>query len=209
MKIVFISDSHSQHYRMTIPDGDMIIHAGDLSSQGDEHQLAYFLKWFSELPHTHKVFIAGNHDFLAERDPSVFRALIPKNCIYLENESVEIEGLTIWGSPVTPWFYDWAFNVHRGAPIARYWDRIPDKTDILITHGPPHGILDKTKFGKLAGCEELLRRVKQVEPKIHVFGHIHEGYGERKISPYKTQFINASVMDVQYRMVNPPIVKIL
>lgn len=201
MKIVCISDTHGKHKELKLPEGDMIIHAGDISGMGRLHEITNFLAWFVELPYQYKVFIGGNHDYLLEDQPSVFKALIPDNLIYLENSEVEIEGLKLWGSPITPRFFDWAFNCDRGEKIKQYWDQIPIDTDILITHGPPLGQGDKTQRGEMVGCEDLLIKIQEVQPKYHIFGHIHEGYG---ITNFKnTTFINASVLDFNYKLVNP------
>jgi Icc-related predicted phosphoesterase len=204
MKIVFISDTHGQHEKLTLPEGDMIIHAGDVSKRGGMAELEKFLDWYERLPFTHKVFAVGNHDFLAENNPAIFRQLIPDNCVYLENNDVVIEGIRIWGSPITPWFYDWAFNRQRGADIAKYWAMIPKGTDIVVTHGPAYDILDRTTGGVLTGCEDLRAKIEEIKPKYHVFGHIHEAYGMKQVGD--TTFINASVLDEQYRMANAPIV---
>jgi Icc-related predicted phosphoesterase len=204
MKIVFISDTHGQHENLVLPEGDMIIHAGDVSKRGGMAEMEDFLYWYESLPFKHKVFTVGNHDFLAENAPSLFKKLIPDNCIYLENNDVVIEGIRIWGSPITPWFYDWAFNRQRGADIAKYWAKIPKGTDILVTHGPPHDILDRTTRGDLTGCEDLRLKIEEIKPKYHVFGHIHEAYGMKMVGD--TTFINASILNEQYRMVNAPVV---
>lgn len=126
--------------------------------------------------------------------------MIPDGVVYLNDSSVEIEGIKIWGSPITPWFNDWAFNRDRGSEIKKHWDLIPDDIDILVTHGPPFGILDETVYGKRTGCEELLLRVYQVKPKYHIFGHIHKDYGS--FTKGEITFINASVLDDWYEMRN-------
>ena len=205
MKIVFISDTHGKHDELKLPEGDMLIHAGDVSSRGTLPQVQQFLDWFEKQPFKYKIFIAGNHDFLAEREPYTFESLIPSNCIYLKNNGIEIEGIHIWGSPITPWFYDWAFNRHRGKPIAKYWEMIPKNTDILVTHGPPFGVLDKTVTGFTVGCEELDKKLKNLNVKIHVFGHIHEAYGVKKVG--ETTFINASILDINYKLSHKPVVQ--
>lgn len=204
MKIVCISDTHDQHDRISLPDGDMLLHAGDFSSMGTFQQVTQFLDWFGQQPHRHKVFIAGNHDFLAEREPGLFRSLIPAHCHYLENQGVNIEGLHLWGSPMTPWFFDWAFNRQRGEDIRRYWEAIPLETDLLITHGPPYGIRDLNLHGVLTGCEDLNQRIWEVAPRAHVFGHIHEGHGITEANDIR--FVNSSCLDVSYQAVHQPIV---
>lgn len=205
MKFVFISDTHSLHEQVALPEGDVLVHAGDFSMRGSLPEVSAFLDWFEGQPHRHKVLVAGNHDFLAEREPGVFRALLPESVIYLENNGIEIEGLRLWGSPITPWFFDWAFNRHRGADIRPYWEAIPHGTDVLITHGPPYGILDEVlRDPRPVGCRDLLRRIEKIRPKVHVFGHIHEGYGQ--LEHDGTLFINAASVDVRYKPVNAPVV---
>jgi Icc-related predicted phosphoesterase len=204
MKIVCISDTHGQHERFELPPGDMLLHAGDFTAMGTLRQVRQFTTWLAKQPYRHKVFIAGNHDFLAERNPALFRSLIPLPCHYLENEGIEIEGIQIWGSPITPWFFDWAFNRQRGKEIRSYWEAIPPETDLLVTHGPPYGIRDLNLHGTLTGCEDLNQRIWEVAPRAHVFGHIHEAYGISEVN--QIRFINAACLDVSYQPVHQPIV---
>jgi hypothetical protein len=123
---------------------------------------------------------------------------------YLEDSGIEIAGVKFWGSPWQPEFYDWAFNLPRGQALADKWALIPDDIDVLITHGPPLGILDQVITGDHVGCADLLEAVQLIKPKVHIFGHIHEGYG--RIEQNGTVFINASVCTARYRPINPPIV---
>jgi Icc-related predicted phosphoesterase len=204
MRIICLSDSHGQHRGVPIPPGDVVIHAGDVSKRGEKGELADFLDWFGGLPHRYKIFVGGNHDFLLEDAPREFAKMVPDNCMYLNDSGVEIAGITVWGSPITPFFFDWAFNRHRGADIRRHWDLIPARVDILVTHGPPYGILDRTARGQCVGCEELLPVVERLRPRLHVFGHIHEAYGQFERNG--TRFVNASVLDLHYRRVNAPVV---
>ncbi|MBC7920885.1 MAG: metallophosphatase domain-containing protein [Ferruginibacter sp.] len=204
MKIICISDTHGQHGSTRLPEGDLLIHAGDISSRGKPDEVAAFLRWFAGLPHRYKVFVGGNHDFFLEKEPTLFRAMIPRNCFYLEDSAVEIEGLTLWGSPVTPFFYNWAFNRRRGTDIRKHWDRIPAHTDILITHGPPYGVLDQTARGEAAGCADLLQKIADVQPRLHVFGHIHEACG--KAERDGTIFVNACYLDLRYQPAHAPVV---
>jgi len=202
MKIVCLSDTHQQHRKLSVPAGDLLIYAGDATMNGSLDVIRDFNAWLGELPHRHKVMIAGNHDRNFEREPET-RALIT-NAIYLEDAGRTIEGLKSWGSPVSPWFFDWSFNRHRGADIKRHWDLIPRDTDVLITHGPPHGTLDTIRSGSThLGCEDLAHAVAEVKPLLHVFGHIHGGYGT--VHADGTTYINASMVDEEYRTVHPPI----
>lgn len=204
MKIVVISDTHGQHSYLDLPSGDLIIHCGDVSKRGSEEEIIDFLNWFESLHFKHKVFIAGNHDFYFERaGMDEIQRMIPTGVIYLNDTSVQIEHLTLWGSPITPWFYDWAFNRHRGSDIKKHWDLIPTNADIIITHGPVSGILDKTVNNDHAGCADLYKRISEVKPKVHLCGHIHEAYGSRFVND--THFINASVLNENYYLVNRPI----
>lgn len=182
----------------------MIIHAGDVTKKGKRSQVIDFLNWFAKLDFEHKIFVAGNHDFLFEKESQEhINGMIPKNITYLNDSGVEIDGLKIWGSPIQPWFYDWAFNRQRGAEIQKHWNLIPNDLDILITHGPPEGILDLTVRNESVGCKDLLNKIKEVKPKIHVYGHIHEGYGN--VKRFGVEFINASVLNANYLLTNSPI----
>ncbi len=203
MRIVCISDTHNQLDRLRIPPGDLLIHAGDLSGRGSHKELARQLGLFAALPHRHKVVIAGNHDWGFQLDHAASRALVT-GAVYLQDEAVTIEGLRIYGSPWQPWFLDWAFNYPRGQSLAPIWDRIPEGTDLLITHGPPLGHGDRTVSGEDVGCPALLDAIRRIKPRLHVFGHIHEGYGVTQEGP--TTCVNASSCTEDYHPTNAPIV---
>ncbi len=210
MRITFLSDTHSSQKWIPNDDlvgGDIIIHSGDFSNRGYFNEVEDFLYWFSNLNYTYKIFIAGNHDFLFEDNPNKSSDLLSKypNLIYLQDSGIEIEGIKIWGSPWQPVFFNWAFNLPRNGPeLLDKWKMIPGDTDILITHGPPHGILDNLPDGFNCGCEVLFEEVtKYINPRVHVFGHIHNGYGYREING--TLFINASSLDEDYKYKNKPI----
>lgn len=203
MRAVCISDTHGQHLDLRLPEGDVLVHAGDLTSRGTLEESADFLDWFSSQNYTHKILIAGNHDFIFEQETREKIAhLIPENVNYLNDSSVQINGFTFWGSPVTPWFHNWAFNRNRGPEIKDHWDRISMNTDVLITHGPPQGVLDRTVLGSEVGCEELREKLTQLKPRYHIFGHIHEGYGRYRSEG--TEYLNASVLNERYQLCNKP-----
>jgi Icc-related predicted phosphoesterase len=205
MEITFISDTHSRHHLMTrdLPGGPMIIHCGDVSTRGRFQETQEFIDWFASLPYMHKIFIAGNHDFIFEKENNL---TIPDTIHYLQDSSVTIEGIKIYGSPWQPWFYDWAFNLPRSGPgLASKWESIPVDTDILVVHGPPKGILDRVyRGGENVGCELLRDRILEVKPRIVSFGHIHEAYGKEEIDG--VTYINASMLDLQYEYTNSPTV---
>jgi len=205
MKIVAISDTHGFHHQVQLPKGDVLIHAGDVSKRGLEEEIIDFLNWFQQQDFKYKIFIAGNHDFFFEKATAErISALIPPDVIYLNDSGIAIEGINIWGSPVQPWFLDWAFNRQRGEEIDKHWQLIPKNTDILITHGPPKGILDTTAAGIEAGCEDLFAKIQEVQPIYSIFGHIHEARGI--VQQKHTQFINASVVNLRYQVVHDPVV---
>ena len=203
-RIVLLSDTHNCNEQISVPDGDILIHAGDATNRGQVDEIVAFNEWFSGFPHKHKIFVAGNHDWLFETRPKYARSLLAKNVVYLQDSAVEILGLKIYGSPWQPRFFDWAFNLNRGGEMAEKWKLIPNEVDILITHGPPFGILDETPRGDFAGCEELRKRVEEIRPQLHVFGHIHFGYGETE--KFGVRFVNASNCDEDYLPTNLPIV---
>ncbi len=214
-RIIAISDTHGvDRMAVTIPDGDILLHAGDFSSYGHSNDTKYFLKWFGALPHKSKVLVAGNHDRMAFLEPKRFSDLFKQHVPgghYLEDSEVTVDGLTIWGAPWTPTFMNWHFMADRGSAIKAHWDKIPDHIDVLVTHGPPFGILDMSnhwneatgkKWDDHLGCADLMDAIKRVRPLLSVFGHIH-GSGGQKYEEYhedesKTICINASVMDEDY-----------
>ena len=205
-KLIFISDTHGLHSEMRIPNGDIIIHCGDISGRGKINEVTDFANWFSVLPHKHKIMIPGNHDFLFENNVPLARILLEeRGIVCLIDEFIEIEGIKFWGSPITPYFFDWAFNRFRGSDIERHWNKIPENIDILITHGPPAYLenLSKLKGGEDVGCEDLYKATKKINPKIHCFGHIHEGAGVFKDD--KTTYINCSSLNENYKYTNAPI----
>jgi Icc-related predicted phosphoesterase len=210
MLITIISDTHTKHHHIPkehLPGGDMIIHCGDISSRGSREEVRLFLEWFTDLDsYTHKVFIAGNHDFFFEDNPLQSKELVQEypNIIYLQDNMVEIEGIKIYGSPWQPEFYNWAFNLPRnGDKLKEKWKAIPENIDILITHGPPFGCLDKTIQGQSVGCEILTEEIKRINPIIHCFGHIHYAYGF--VQRDNINFINACSLGENYVYQNKPL----
>lgn len=201
LKIHCISDTHTKHGKIKLPGGDILIHSGDCSSQGKLGEVLGFLDWFADQDYSHLVLIAGNHDFIFEENPTLMAEECKSRGItYLNDSGCEIEGIKFWGSPVQPWFFDWAFNRQRGEQIKKHWDLIPEDTEVLITHGPPYGILDGVPrhggWYEAVGCKDLYERIIKTKVKLHVFGHIHEGAGYKYLNG-KT-YVNASSLDGMY-----------
>jgi len=223
-RVVCISDTHSLEAKIQhIPDGDILIHAGDFTNTGTLKEVVDWMDWMETLPHPVKIVIGGNHDLTldeeyyeanwrrwhtSKEDGAEARRLLreSKNIIYLADEAAEIYGYRFYGSPWQPEFCGWAFNLDRGKECSQAWDKIPDKTDILVTHGPPLGYGDRCEpSGNRAGCLDLLAAVvDRIEPLYHIFGHIHEGYGATTNGI--TTFINASTCTLGYKPTHGPIV---
>ena len=222
LNLCFISDTHGYHKKVKVPECDILFHTGDYTNRGSEDDVKSFLDWFTSQDQAlFKVFINGNHDLNGDSKfdvetgadmwwPKMFNTYHinkPDSTVFhLNNSGVKLLGLNIWGSPVTPDFYPehWAYNAPRGEKIKRTWDMIPYGQDIIITHGPPAGIRDYISDQDVSvGCEDLRDVIDQLHPRIHAFGHVHEGAGT--VERYFTKCINASICNEQYRPVNAPI----
>jgi Icc-related predicted phosphoesterase len=202
-RIVAIADTHGEHSRLELPEGDILIHAGDMTLRGTMEQLGHVAQWLRKQKHQHKIVIAGNHDFALQRDPVNARALF-HGLTFLEDSEVTVAGLRIWGSPWQPWFHDWAFNLRRGAEIDAKWKLIPEGIDVLVTHGPPLGYGDLVHRGERVGCEDLLRHLSRVKPKLHLFGHIHEDRGEWQLGPTRIVNCTTSEADLPATVIDLP-----
>lgn len=225
MRIIVISDTHGRHNNMTYHVENFIdknqdtylIHAGDISNVGEETDVTKFVHWFQNLKgFSSKIFIAGNHDLSFEnKEPWLHHLINDENlsqsdCYYLEDSFMTITDpefstpIKIYGSPWQPRFFDWAFNVDRDK-IHVYWEKIPEDTSILITHGPVNGMVDKViNRSEHLGCKSLYEHILRVKPKIHICGHIHSGNGA--IETNDTVFINASICTEQYKPIQKPII---
>ena len=209
MRICCISDTHRSEHLVEIPKCDLLLHAGDfdLYDLNDCEILnRYFGIWKEKAKNI--VFCAGNHDFYCQKIHPNFIQEVINNAIYLQDSSVTINGLKIYASPWSPIFGNWAFML-PGDELKKKWEQISKDTDILLTHAPPYGILDNVlrangDLGENVGCPHLRDKVKEIQPKLHVFGHIHGSYG--KYTDYKTNYINASLMNEAYELANKPII---
>jgi Icc-related predicted phosphoesterase len=209
MKIWHISDTHGFHGYLQIPQNvDMVIHSGDCANYSDpyrnEIEVLNFIEWYAHLPIKHKIFVAGNHDTSIEHRLVHPSFINEKGIIYLENESVVIEGLKIWGTPITPEFgHGWAWNRKR-EKMDKLWRSIPEDTDIVVSHGPPKGVLDLT-YGRqnnlqYCGCSALKKKMLKLEPMFCMFGHIHNceditNAGTMQVYGCKTIFSNATCVE--------------
>lgn len=204
MKIWFISDTHGLHNNLNIPEVDLIIHCGDESNNSNphlnEHESRRFFEWFSVLP-AKKIFVPGNHS------TAIYNGLVKPeeypSIKFLIHELYEYNGLKIFGSPYTPSFgTSWAYMRKRNR-MFDVWENIPNNIDILLTHGPPKGILDLTRDRETnnivqVGCKSLHNKVMQIKPKIHAFGHIHreaEFYNNGILNIDNITFINCSCLN--------------
>jgi Icc-related predicted phosphoesterase len=204
MIIDCISDLHG--FKPKLPGGDLLIVAGDLTARDTVIEHLGFSGWLCNQQYDKILLISGNHDGKMNH----CKPFDQDNLSYLQDSGTTYKGIKIWGSPWTPSFCNWHFMKDRGEPIKQMWDLIPDDTEILITHGPPFGIRDEVKYsskaqeGKFAGCQELRNaidhRLKKL--KLHVFGHVHEGYGLAIVRGVR--HVNASIMNEDYKPVNKP-----
>jgi len=220
MKIVAISDGHG-NLPNNIPSGDVLVIAGDISPSWD-HSVSFqkhwlesvFNPWLKSLPFDkdHIVLVAGNHDFIFDTNPN----LVPElECQYLQNSSIVINDMKFYGHPYTSIFYDWAFMLDT-KKLEEENNKIPFDTNVLITHGPPLGILDSVNDGKYMrnnlGSHSLRKRVNDlINLNLHVFGHIHSSHGIQMPNKYHinnkgTTFVNASLLDELYDLVYDPII---
>jgi Icc-related predicted phosphoesterase len=197
VRIVAMADTHLYHEGLVVPDGDILVHAGDMLQYGTLDELARAVDFLRALPHRTKVIVAGNHEVCLEKDPVRARAML-EGFVYLEDEGATIDGLSFYGTPWQPKFRIWAFGATRGAELASKWAAIPDRVDVLVTHGPPHGFGDRIPWHdeqRRVGCADLIARVRIVQPRLHLFGHIHQDPGMWNEGP--TTFANVTTDEGQ------------
>lgn len=218
MRIVFLSDTHNLHRQISIPDGDVLVHAGDAGEDGTRDEIEDFVDWLSSLPHRHKIFVGGNHDEIAEEEPSIVTG---PGVHHLWDSEVTIDGIRFYGSPWRVVGQDRIEQVMKagqkrelkrkrgllpsGENLERkwsafmvsetwadlFWHEIPEGVDVLVTHMPPFGVLDWR--GKCGGSPALLHHIKRAKPRLHVFGHIHgDGGKSMTLSDLPTTFLNVA-----------------
>lgn len=201
LKIIAISDTHNKHKEITIPECDILIHAGDATGMGRASEIRNFAKWFNKQPAKYKIFVPGNHELKFEKELPASKLWFSEECpdgILLINQSIEIEGIKIYGSPITPFFYNWAWNEYKEG-LEKAWKAIPDDTNLLITHGQAYGINDivDNQPGVHLGCQHLMDRIQELKNlKIYIGGHLHSG---KKYTYFNgVQFYNASICGERY-----------
>jgi Icc-related predicted phosphoesterase len=202
LTLVLLSDTHELHRDVEVPDGDILIHAGDFTMFSRSlRAIEDFNVWLGDLPHPHKLVVPGNHEFFLAADPS--RRSLLSNATVL-NEGIKIDGVRFWGSPVTP-LANAAFGMTSAEDRRQLYAQIPEDTDVLVTHSPPYGILDSTPESSLhSGCRELFDAVMRVKPKLHVFGHVHGAHGIFQTND--TTFVNAALLGLHGGIDKAPIV---
>lgn len=209
--IYHISDTHGNHRQLSatidaLSFNDIMIHSGDATNSRDpyrnEYEMRLFIEWFGKIDNIkHKIFVPGNHDTSIEKGLITKTDFESAGITLLVNDHCYVDGIKIWGSPMTPTFGNWSYMTSR-AKIHRYWDSIPDDVDVVVTHGPPIGVLDLTIGAnnnyKLCGCKSLMSKMASLEPKLHCFGHVHDyrhtvvNAGTKKLSGLDTIFSNGS-----------------
>jgi Icc-related predicted phosphoesterase len=200
MKICAIGDTHRQHWNIKVPKCDLFLFCGDAEING-LLPLHDFNDWLGTIKATHKIMVGGNHDSELERIGKKECKRLLTNCIYLENEFIEVGGFKIFGSPFSPEFNRWSFMRYDN-DLKEIWATIPLETEIVVTHSMPYGILDGVlPRMQSVGSLTLRDRVKEVQPYIQIGGHLHESFGQ--YTDGKTDYYNVSVMDEQYKIVNP------
>jgi len=175
MRLVFISDTHGQHDSIDPPEGDVLIHCGDFTNRGRSEEVSHFNQWLGRQHHETKIVVPGNHDLCFESKPTRSAELLTHADHVLIDRGCVVRGMSFFGSPRTPQFGGWAFMYDpRDAP----WTKIlPERIDVLITHGPAYDMLDSVGSGHRVGCDALAGMIKHLKPKVHAFGHIHESRG--------------------------------
>ncbi len=210
MKIVALSDTHTMQNKIEIPDGEILIHAGDAGNLGKFEEYYEIGRWFESLKDRfqYRIIVPGNHDQAFQNNAeNVLRQWFDDDVICLIDDEVQLFGYKFYGCPWMPQFYNWAFMMPE-SELAAVYAKIPDDTEILITHSPPFGILDKPagngfESHRRCGSQALYDRVKQL-PKLkhHIFGHLHYSYGTEKIGD--VSFHNVASLNENYRVQNPP-----
>lgn len=218
VRFVFISDTHMCHHKLPkLPHGDVLVHCGDFTNFGSLREVEMFTCWFAQQPHAVKLLVPGNHDMILDQDyyedywgdwsahkesHEAAQAVIRSGGIrILVDELAEVCGVHVYGSPWVTRYASWrtAFNKEKNA-MESVWDSLPDNVAVLLTHMPPYGAGDRDSEGSRTGCPALAKRVAELQPNLHVFGHVHSDFGVHKLPGLDTVFVNASCVSDYYRV---------
>lgn len=224
MKIVVISDTHTKHKRVTIPECDVLVHCGDFTWTGAYWEVWRFVHWLEQQPATHKVVIAGNHELTFDdtggeynsRARNLLSESPDKSIHYLQDGGITIDGIKFYGTPWTPQFYNWAFNgiidseipFNRGVSLTDVYAQIPDDVQVLICHGPAYDFCDMSERDDTRTGSVEMRRViseKLTQLRLYLCGHIHEARG-MEVGNDDVTFINASSLGRDYETISPPVI---
>ncbi len=215
MKICVISDTHCKHRSLEMPDADILLCAGDITMKGELAAIGDFSNWLAGLNYKNKLISFGNHELGHDRpckkkDDGI-KMIQDSGAIYLEHQDIVIDGIKIWMSPASPWFFNWAWNYQRGNDIAAVWAKIPNDVNVIVTHGPIYKIMDEAPrdFGDYenVGCKDLLNRVSELKQlKLFCCGHIHNSYSAEPLEINGVKYVNASICNEKYQAVNKPVV---
>jgi len=205
MKLAILSDNHCQ-YDFEVPEADVLIHCGDFSFMGKPDEMIDFRDWIARQPHTHKLFIWGNHEKIDQQELYWREFMEETGAVCLHNTQHTIDGINFFGSSYTPVFGSWGFMANT-VVRERHWKIAPTDVDVLVTHGPPKDVLSNNVYGEDCGCEHLKDYVLRYRPRIHAFGHIHEAAGVQIDEDLGVTYVNASLLNEKYEMVNKPIIQ--
>ena len=205
-RIIAFSDCHAHIKEVKFPDGDILIFAGDIGNgRTTEAEFVEFAEVINKLPFSQKMITFGNHDVCVERNFDLSRML---DAHILHDSEVVIDGIKFFGSPYSPKFGSgWSYNIQRGYPAQQKWAQIPDDTNILVVHGPPHGILDVVDgfYKESVGCEELAKRVMALKQlRLNVYGHIHTNFGQ--LNHNGVLFANVALCDDRNKLIHEPMI---
>ena len=207
MRVAMVSDTHTMFEGLTVPSCDLLISAGDYSHRGEKESVIRYHRWLDKQPADLVLSVQGNHEVWVQENweeaVSIVHELSDK-IHFMSKSTLQYGKKKIFCSAFSPEFNNWAYPFKRGKDAEWHWKGIPANTEILVTHGPPCGILDQITEGLSVplGCEALRERVKTLKRlKLHVFGHIHGGSGEKLVDG--VLYVNAAICNEQYRPVNP------
>lgn len=203
MQITIISDTHNEHDLIKLDSGDLLIHCGDVGTKGIFTEGSNFLWWFVKQPFKYKILVPGNHDKKLKEHPELISLAKNLGIHMLQNEGITLEGISFWGGTFVAKVRDGKYKQSFEERVDA-WKNMPSAgVDILITHSPPQFILDANERGEHCGCDILLSKVRDLKPKYHLFGHIHE-QGHKEVKTTNTTYINCCNKNHEYKLTYPP-----